>query len=327
MNIGAGWGFHINVADQNDALMTSVARMYYLDGLGQSEIANIRGVSRSTVSRLLTTARERGIVRISVDEFDPRDRDLEARLVDRFGLRQAVVIRGMGGTPASIRRAVGYFAAPVLAGWIGNQQLVGLAGGRTLGELVHNLEPRVRGPGPAIVQLMGTIGSNPGRIDASELSRTLARRFQGTFLTLNAPAFAQSQRARDLFLSHDEIRSIWSAFDSLDLALVGVGSLEESAIVERGVLTDAVYAELRAAGAVGEMCGRFFDDRGRECVSEMRDRVVSIGLDALRRCDDVAAVVSGPTRARALRAAIRGGILKSIVIDQAGAHSLLCAGG
>jgi DNA-binding transcriptional regulator LsrR (DeoR family) len=299
--------------------------MYYLDGLGQSEIASICGVSRSTVSRLLTTARERGIVRISVDEFDPRDQDLEARLVERLGLRRAIVVREMGGTPASIRRAVGYFAAPVLADWIGGQRLVGLAGGRTLGEVIHHLEPRVRGEGPAFVQLMGTIGSSPGRIDASELSRTLARRYSGTFLTLNAPAFAQSQRARDLFLSHDEIRSIWAAFETLDLALVGVGSLDESAIIERGVLRPEVYADLRAAGAVGEICGRFFDDQGRECVSDVRDRVVSIGLDALRGCDDVAVVVSGATRSRALRAAIRGDIVTSVVIDQAGARGLLCA--
>jgi DNA-binding transcriptional regulator LsrR (DeoR family) len=86
-----------------------------------------------------------------------------------------------------------------------------------------------------------------------------------------------------------------------------------------------VYAELRAAGAAGEICGRFFDDRGRECVSDVRDQVVSIGLDALRGCDDVAAVVSGQTRTRALRAAIRGGIVTSVVIDQAGAASVLRA--
>ena len=316
-------GVHTTVADQNDALMTSVARMYYLDGLGQSEVANICGVSRSTVSRLLTAARERGIVRISVDEFDPRDRALEGRLIERFGLRNAIVVREMGGPPASTRRAVGYFAAPVLAEWIDGQRLVGLAGGRTLGELVHNLESRSRGSGPAFVQLMGTIGSSPGRIDASELSRTLARRFRGTFLTLNAPAFAQSRRARDLFLSHDEIRPVWSAFDSLDLALVGVGTLDESAIIERDALKPEAYAELRAAGAVGEICGRFFDDRGRECESEVRDRVVSIGLETLRRCGDVAAVVSGPSRTTALRAAIRGELVTSVVIDQSGAYSLL----
>jgi DNA-binding transcriptional regulator LsrR (DeoR family) len=297
--------------------------MYYLDGLGQGEIANICGVSRSTVSRLLTTARERGIVRISVDEFDPRDVDLERQLIKHFGLRNAIVVREMNGAPVRTRRAVGYFAAPVVAEWIGSQSLVGLAGGRTLGELVHNTRPRTGAAGPVFVQLMGTFGSSPGRIDASELSRTFARRFQGTFLTLNAPAFAQSQQARDLFLVHDEIRSIWNAFDSLDLALVGVGTLDESVLVERGVLKAEAFAEVRAAGAVGEICGRFFNDRGQECASELRDCVVSIGLDALRKCQDVVAVVSGSSRAGALRAAIRGEIVKSLVIDQAGARSLL----
>ncbi len=313
------------MADQSCALITSVARMYYLDGLGQGEIANICGVSRSTVSRLLTTARQRGIVRISVDEFDPRDRDLERQLVNRFKLRNAIVVRDITGSPVPTRRTVGYFAAPVVAEWIGGQRLVGLAGGRTLGELVQNTRPRKDVAGLAFVQLMGMFGSSPGRVDASELSRTLARRFQGTFLTLNAPAFAQSQRARDLFLAHDEIRSVWNAFDSLDIALVGVGTLDESVIVERGVLKKEAFEEVRAAGAVGEICGRFFNEHGQECASELRDCVVSIGLDVLRECRDVAAVVSGPSRARALRAAIRGEIVKSLVIDQAGARDLLCS--
>jgi len=313
------------VADQYGALMTSVARMYYLDGLGQSEIANICGISRSTVSRLLTTARGKGIVRISVDEFDPRDRDLQRQLIDRFGLRNAVVVRAMGTTPTSIRRAVGYFAAPYVAEWIAGQHLVGVAGGRTLAELVHHIEPRTRGTGSTFVQLMGAIGSSPGRIDASEQSRTLAKRFQGSFLTLNSPAFAQSQRARDLFLSHAEIQAVWSRFNTIGLALVGLGTLEESAFFDRGVLDPAAYADVRAAGAVGEICGRFFDERGRECDSDFRDRVISVDLDILRECADVAAVLSGPSRGRAMRAAINGNIVKSIVADQAGALSLLNA--
>ncbi len=311
------------MADQNGALMTSVARMYYLDGMGQSEIATIYGVSRSTVSRLLTNARERGIVRISVDAYDPRDRDLEKQVIDQFGLRSAVVVRAMGGTPSSIRKGVGYFAAEAVADIVRGRQYVGVAGGRTLGELVHHIEPQDNAVGPTFIQLMGAIGSSPGRIDASEQSRTLARRFKGTFRTLNLPAFAQSHRARDLFLSHDEIRGLWSTFDSLDMAIVGLGTLQESAFVERGVLEESALAEVRAAGAVGEICGRFFDEQGRECDTFLRDRVISIGLDKLRACDDVMAVLSGPARGVALKAAIRGGIVKSVVLDQAGAYSML----
>jgi transcriptional regulator with XRE-family HTH domain len=100
------------VVDASDDDVTSVARLYYLDGLGQQEIAGMIGVSRSTVSRLLTAARERGIVRISVDLYDPRDAALERRLSDRFQLRHAVVIRTPGRTAETVRRAVGYYAAP-----------------------------------------------------------------------------------------------------------------------------------------------------------------------------------------------------------------------
>jgi DNA-binding transcriptional regulator LsrR (DeoR family) len=310
-------------AEQHNALITSVARMYYLDRLGQTEIANICGVSRSTVSRLLTSARDRGIVRISVDDFDPRNRELERQLVDRFGLRHAIVVRDMGGPPASVRRAVGYFAAPDLAEVIGRQRMVGVAGGRTLAELVHHIEPRPHGVGPAFVQMMGAIGSSPSRIDASEQARSLARRFNGTFRTLNTPAYAQSHRARGLFLSHQEIQAVFAQFDAIELALVGIGTLEESAFFERGVLDSAAASRVRAAGAVGEICGRFFNERGEECATEFSDRVISIGLDVLRACPDVTAILSGTARSHALRAAIRGNILKSVVMDQAGAQALL----
>ena len=311
------------MADQNNALITSVARMYYLDRLGQTEIADICGVSRSTVSRLLTSARDRGIVRISVDEFDPRNRDLERQLVDRLGLRHAIVVRDMGGPPASVRRAVGYFAAEDLADVIARQRMVGVAGGRTLAELVHHIEPRPHGVGPTFVQMMGAIGSSPSRIDASEQARSLARRFNGAFRTLNTPAYAQSHRARDLFLSHREIQDAFAQFPMIDLALVGLGTLEESAFFDRGVLDEATAARIRAAGAVGEICGRFFDERGEECATEYSDRVISIGLDVLRACPDVTAVMSGTARSHALKAAIRGNILKSVVIDQAGARAVL----
>ncbi len=297
--------------------------MYYLDRLGQTEIANICGVSRSTVSRLLTSARDRGIVRISVDEFDPRDRDLEAKIIDRFGMRDAIVVRDLGGPALSVRRAVGYFAAHDIAEIVGLQRMVGVAGGRTLAELVHHIEPRTDGAGPVFVQMMGAIGSSPSRIDPSEQCRSLARRFNGSFRTLNTPAFAQSHRARQLFLSHQEIQSVWGLFPGIDLALVGLGTLEESAFFERGVLDEDSAARIRASGAVGEICGRFFDQRGDECDTDFRDRVIGIELDVLRDCPNVTAVLCGTARSQALKAAIYGNIIKSVVIDQEGARILL----
>lgn len=311
------------MADELVQTMILVARMYYLDGLDQQEIAGIVGTSRSRVSRMLTAARERGIVRISVDDYEPRDLALEAALIERFGLHRAVVVRVFSEQPETIRRAVGYFAAPALSDLLQSGTTVGVAGGRTLRELVNHLEPCERSSTITVTQLMGNIGPATDQVDAIELSRALAQHVSGTFYTLNAPVLAQSSAARDLLMAHDHIRIITSLFSNLDVAFVGVGTLEDSAFLERGVFSRAEMSALRAQGVVGEICGRFFDRNGEECDTDYRDRVISISLDVLRSRPEIVAVTHGSHRGEAIRAALQGRLVTSLVIDEDGARSLL----
>ena len=311
------------MADDLVQTMILVARMYYLDGLDQQQIAEIVGTSRSRVSRMLTAARERGIVRISVDEYEPRDLVLEAALIERFGLHRAVVVRVFSEQPETVRRAVGYFAAPALSDLLQSGTTVGVAGGRTLRELVNHLEPCERSSTITVTQLMGNIGPATDQIDAIELSRALAQHVSGAFYTLNAPVLAQNKAARDLLMAHDHIRTITSLFSNLDVAFVGVGTLEDSAFLERGVFSRNEMAALRAQGAVGEICGRFFDRNGEECDTDYRDRVISISLDVLRSRPEIVAVTHGSHRGEAIRAALQGRLITSLVIDEHGARSLL----
>ena len=312
-------------SDESRDRLAAIARMYYLDDLGQHDIARILGISRSQVSRLLTRAREVGVVRISVDEYDPRDRELEARLLGAFPLRQAVVVRTQERGVEHVRRTIGYFAAPAVSSLIRSGMMVGLAGGRTPAEVVAHLAPHPGVRGVSAVQLMGNVGPEADEIDAAELSRALAQRFGGAYFTVNAPAIVQERAARDLFLAHEHIRAVWELFASLQLALVGIGTLQESVFVSRGVITAAERERLRAAGAVGEICGRFFDAAGRECDDAYRERVISIELDTLRRCPEVVAATNGAGRAEALRAALAGRLITTLVIDDGGAKALLAA--
>ena len=80
--------------------------------------------------------------------------------------------------------------------------------------------------------------------------------------------------------------------------------------------------DLAKGGAVGEICGRFYDANGRECVSPWRDRVVSVDLEQIRRIPQVIGVVAGGDRSAAIAAAVRGGLLKSLVIDEIAARFL-----
>lgn len=107
------------------------------------------------------------------------------------------------------------------------------------------------------------------------------------------------------------------------MAIVGLGTLENSVFVERGVLRADALAALRESGAVGEMCGRFFDAEGDECDSPWRDRVVGVQVEQLRKIPQVIGVVSGSDRSAAIIAAVRGGLLKSLIIDEAAAITLI----
>lgn len=311
--------------DYSDDRLRLVARLYYRDGLGQAEVARFAKVSQAKVSRLLALARERGIVRITVADYDPRCREIEDQLCARLGLSLAVVIKVSGGLDAAdLRRAIGHFAAPVVDALIETRDVVALAGGRTIHELVNHL-PATRAKALTIVQAMGSVDSSGNAFDAQEVARVMAQRLGGTFLALNTPAFIPEKRTRDALLELEQVRIVHEQLGQAKVAMVGLGTLENSVFVERGVLQAKAVAELKEAGAVGELCGRFIDVNGKECVSPWRDRVISVQVEQLRKIPQVIGVVSGSDRAAAIFAAVRGGLIKSLVIDELGASALLAA--
>jgi DNA-binding transcriptional regulator LsrR (DeoR family) len=309
--------------DYSDDRLRLVARLYYLDGLGQSEVAKFAKVSQAKVSRLLALARERGIVRITVADYDPRRRELEEQLCARLGLATAVVIKSSEGLEGpDLRRTVGHFGAAAVDALIEPRDTIALAGGRTIHELVHQL-PATRTKSLTVVQAMGTVDSSVNAFDAQEVGRVLAQRLGGSFLSLNTPAFIPEKRTRDALLDLEQVRRVRDALARARVAIVGLGTLANSVFVERGTLDAAMVRELVRAGAVGEVCGRFIDARGNECATAWRDRVMSIPIEQLRKIPQVIGVVSGSDRSAAILAAIRGRIIKALVIDEVGAGALL----
>jgi deoxyribonucleoside regulator len=312
------------VASQADSLLKLVAKLYHIDGLDQRQISELIGLSRPQISRLLTKARQKGVVHISVEDYDPRNRDLEDRLRVIFHLNWAIVINtGEANNPDTVRRNLGYFAAPFVSDLTRSNAILGVAGGRTIYEVVRHMAPAAGTRGVTVVQLMGNIGPSVSSSDAIELSRRLAQAFGGTFYTVNAPAFAPDAHTRDQFMAHEHVRTVWRLFGMMDMALVGLGSLSDSSFISHGMLDQEGLRELRARGAVGEICGRFFDADGQECDSDYRNRVISVDLDVLRQKPEVIAVTYGADRTEAVRAALTGRLVKSLIIDEAGAIALL----
>ncbi|MBL9186486.1 MAG: hypothetical protein JNK23_03315 [Opitutaceae bacterium] len=306
-----------------DDILRMAATLYYVDGLGQTEVAKLVRVSQTKISRLLAAALERGIVRITVEEYHARNDKLEHQLCSRFGLRSAAVIKTARNAGAeAARQTVGHFGAPFVASVFPKTGVIAVGGGRSVAEVVQRFR-RGESRRLTVVQAMGSIDSNISHVDALELGRAMVKLWGGEFLTLSTPAFVSDKKTRDFFLASQQIKFVWQRLRQADAAIVGVGPLDLSVYLERGVLGAADLAHLRGCGAVGEICGRFFDAKGRECASRWRDRVISIELELLKKIPQVIGVAAGPERAPALAGALRGGLLKSLLIDEALAQALL----
>ena len=86
-----------------EEMLVEVARLYYERSQTQAEIGRQFHISRSTVSRLLQEARDRNVVRISINYPWKRDYDLERQLFKRFQLREVRGLQSMDCPMADVR--------------------------------------------------------------------------------------------------------------------------------------------------------------------------------------------------------------------------------
>ena len=83
-------------------LLVAAARLYYVEGRSQAEIAERSGPAARNVSRMLTEAQKQGIVEIRINDPAGRVHELEDELQAPFGLRDVRVAHaGTGAGPAA----------------------------------------------------------------------------------------------------------------------------------------------------------------------------------------------------------------------------------
>jgi DNA-binding transcriptional regulator LsrR (DeoR family) len=298
-----------------------VARRFYLADRQKSEIAQELGISRFKVARLLDEARSAGIVRITVDVPSELDLDLGDALTRTFGIRRAVVPRVIGSDNEDFTLAViGAAAAEALAGMIGADDVLGLSWGRALSETVEAFTALT---GSDVVQLVGGVGTSRSDIGGVELVRRMAARTGGASFALHAPLLVPSVLvARELEQTPSLAETI-SRYRSLTVAAVGIGSWEPPSSAVQREIGAADGRALIEAGAVADVCGFVLGQDGREVSEEFDGRMIGITRDQLRAVPEVLAVAGGASKVRAIAAALRSGMISTLVTDSVTATQLL----
>lgn len=302
------------------ALAATAARRFYLDGASKSEIAVELGLSRFKVARMLDWARESGLVRIELHYEGGIDLDLSARVGTKYHLRRCLVIDSAEDDDALLRTNLGRVAAGLLAEIVDRDDVLGLAWSRTLMAMRSALTALAP---CAIVQLTGALGRPDVDEGSIELVRDVARIANGPAFCFYAPMILPDASTAISLRAQTEVAQAIARFGELTKAVLSIGAWAPGQSTVADAISQAEYREYERRGSCAELCGIQIDSDGNTLLNALGQRIVGIDPEQLRAVPELIAIAYGIPKAHAVRAAIRGGYVNSLITHASLARELL----
>lgn len=321
------------MTDSEEALIVRAAWFYYVGGLNQEMTAARLGVTRARVNKMLSEARDSGLVSISIDHQRIGMLPVEDSLRERFGLDFCISTPAFGFKDAKdveveVRkqiafRAVGVAAANHLKLLLSEGDLitVGTGWGRTIEQMTLQLAG-VRAPHARFISIMGSLTANSA-YNPFEVVHALARRTGGEGFFLPVPFIADSIEDRTVLLSQRSVVKGLEIARSADVCFISAGELTETSLLRsQGMISRAELESLRRCGAVGDTNGIFFDSEGKQVDHELNRRTIALGFEELMKIP-VILLIAGQDKAAAARGLLKSGVINGLIIDGDAAEALV----
>lgn len=312
---------------KQDALIA--AQLYYLQDLTMDRIARELGTSRSTVSRLLSAARESGLVEITVHSPQTENRRLETSFRERFGVTAHLVpVPEVIGESERLDR-VARTAARILMAQCDSNMDIGVAWGSTMTAVSRHLQEKSTHNG-RVIQLNGA--ANPlttGVVYASEILDRFGRTFGMSVHQFPVPAFFDDPATRRALWRERSIARVRDLQRGLDIAVFGLGSPlagVPSHVYSRDYLDQHELAELAEAGVVGDVATVFYRADGTDEGIELNERSSGPPLDELRQAPRRVGIAAGSAKGPAISGALHAGLITDLIVDSTTARAIIDRG-
>ena len=200
------------------------AQLYYIHNMTMDAIAARLGVSRATVSRLLKSARESGMVQIRLDDSFRARSELERRIGERYKVRVTLVNVRSDATPIARMSQVSRTAAAMLDSLVDNGTSLGVAWGSTMTEISRHL-PRRPLKGVTVVQMNGAGNAHHSGIPyLGSLLGQLVNAYDAQAIHFPVPAFFDYADTKTAMWRERSVQKNLHAQQNVDLAIFGVGA-------------------------------------------------------------------------------------------------------
>ncbi|WP_425248530.1 sugar-binding transcriptional regulator [Chelativorans salis] len=319
-------GDRLAAPSRSDRARLRAAWMYYIEQMTQSDIADVLGVGRVTVVRMLAEARLRNEVKIAIEGELVEIVALERRLEKHFGLERAIVAPA-SGPEADVTPAIGAATGRYLSEAVESGLRVGVGWGRTL----LNCLPFLTGRQLDDLQVISLLGGiiHARRFNPAEFAWQFAQAFRGNAYLIPAPALVDSAETRQALIERCGLKDIFEMSSALDMVVLSVGGLAAATTTTHqvGFLSEEQLDSLKAAGAVGDILFHFIDRKGRIVDHPLNDLVMSVGLDEIRHGKRRILTSGGADKTEALFGALAVIEPHVLITDEFSARRLLEAEG
>lgn len=300
-----------------------IAKMHYELHYSQLEIAEIEGLSKSTVSRILKTAMDEGIIEVRIKDSILSNSSLESELLARFPIKRAVLVPDLLGNPQILLQDICTALANDLPEYIKNDSIIGVAWGSTMAVLAKHLK-KIKRSGVSVIQLSGGFSKAVYESGALDILKNFVDCVGGTGYQIPAPAMVDTPYLANALKQDSQIRHILDMADECQTAVFSAGNLERpSVLYEMGIFSEEEYLNLRQQGAVGDCCSHMLDKNGNVLDPAIDERVVGASLDTIRKIPNKLLIACGKEKAEIARAVLKGGLADVLYIDVPTAEEII----
>lgn len=315
---GTGREYRTGVADE---ALARVAHLYYILGLTQAEVAARLDITRFKVNRMLAQARKNGMVRIEINVPYVERFELERALERKFGLETSFVCPSDASDSVSLSEVIGTYAAMVISETIEDGMVIATSWGETLRALALAINPDVA-RNLCVVAMLGALTSQTD-LDKFDAASTLASRLGAECLYIPGPIICDSVRTRDAINAQPAAQRAIAQARSADLALLSIGGLGMSSLRRATIIRDQDYSSTLAAGAIGNLLGRFIGKDGKPIDHPFNDRAVGVGPEEIFDIPRRILCAGGPHKVEAIRVALTCNYANALITDVQTARALL----
>lgn len=295
-------------------IIAKVAWHYFHENLTQQQIADLMGISRMKIIKILERAKTSGVIQFRFRSDVPNTLKTEECLMGKFNLQDCFIVPAAEYTVNSDDN-IGRAGAAYLINHIESDIFLNVSYGKTTSAFLQYLGK--------ICEHNLTLVSMTGGVNHYVPAHLFATYNFNTYL-IPAPLFFSSKEVADSMKQEKEVQEVMNLIPLSSATIVGIGSLEpNTTLLTSGIVSENELLFLKRSGAVCDLLGHFIDADGNIVSEDFESRTLSTDLNVLKTLKNVVCLAGGANKVEAIRAALKGGYINVLVTDETTAQALV----